>query len=120
MIVGLMACSDYGVSTTDTNTQPPYKFKYKSYDSYGVPYATGTLNLWIDNSHVTGYWRMDNGETGILAGSIEGDSIQIDLYPGYADHNLILTGRVSGNGFAGEWVRYGWVILGRGTFVATM
>jgi len=116
----LFACRDYGVPATSTNTQLLYSFKYKSYDSQGAPYTTGTLNLWIDKSHVTGYWRMDNRESGILAGSIGVDSIQIDLYPGYDDQHLILTGRISGNAFAGEWTKHTSATATRGTFVATM
>jgi hypothetical protein len=118
--IGLLGCQDYGGSSANVRLPSYISFNYTAYDTLGVVTEKGTLHLSTDNSHVTGYWTFDDGSTGNLAGSIDNDMIQIDLYPGYADHNLILTGRYSGSAFSGEWILYGWSLLGRGSFIATV
>jgi hypothetical protein len=118
LTIGSVGCEDYGDSVAYNRLPLFISFNYTAYDTLGAVSATGTLNLSTDDSHVSGFWKFDDGRAGNLAGSIVSDKIQIDLYPGYADHNLILTGRFSGTTFSGEWIMYGWAILGRGSFIA--
>ena len=124
LIIGFLGCSDRGASPVDNQspTRFPlsFSFKYTAFDDQGSVTATGTLTLVIDNSRVTGAWSLDDGRQGTLAGTSEHGTVQIDLYPGYQDHNFVLTGRFSGSTFSGEWVLYGWATIGRGSFLATL
>jgi hypothetical protein len=123
-LIALVGCRDYGdepAHTQDSSSYPSYLFfNYKAYDSLGALSATGSMVFTIYNSRVTGGWKFDGGREGTLLGTYDKGTIQIDLYPGYADHNLILTGKMTGETFSGEWVMYGWTVLGRGRFVATV
>lgn len=113
----LVSCEDAGTSIGEFQT---LSFNYSAHDSSGILTAKGTLNFTRNNSDITGSWHFDDGRSGNLAGKIENDTIEVDLYPGFADHNLILRGRLSDNTYTGEWIMYGWAILGRGTFNATV
>lgn len=95
-------------------------FDYSAYDTVGNLVTTGMLTLSRTDSQVTGSWQFNDGQSGNLLGSMVGDNIWIDLNPGYVDNNLILRGRRSGRTYVGEWVKYGYAIIGRGTFVADM
>ena len=120
--IGFFGCSDQGTSPIEnqlpTRYPPSYSFNYSAFDQQGIVSATGTLNLAIDNSRVTGSWTFDDGRHGTLAGTSDNGTLQIDLYPSYQDHNLVLTGTFAGSTFSGDWVMYGWSILGRGSFIA--
>ena len=120
----LVGCTDYGDEPATIDNSSPYPthiaYNYKSYDSLGALSASGLMFVTIYNSRVSGSWMFDDGRQGTLAGTYDRGTVQIDLYPGCADHNLILTGKMTGDTFSGEWVMYGWTILGRGRFVATV
>ena len=120
--IALIGCKDYGTDQPQTDAPIPYylPMKYAAYDMSGAVSTTGFLYFTINNSRVTGVWKFDDGREGTLLGTSSHGTMQMELYPDYADHNLILTGTMTFEEFSREWVMYGWAILGRGRFVATV
>lgn len=115
--VELLGCKESITSNTEFHLG---MFDYSAYDTVGNLATTGLLTLSRTDSQVTGSWQFNDGQSGNLIGTMVGDSIGLDLNPGYVDNNLILRGKLSGKTYAGEWVKYGYAIIGRGSFVANM
>ena len=113
----LPACEDSG-------TAPAYfrsgTFDHSAFDTRGVPVASGLLTISRNGSKITGSWGFHDGSYGELMGRMEKVSIELELYHGFADHNLVLQGRLTACNYTGPWTRYGWAFLGRGSFTATL
>ena len=117
LLFGIFACKESNVSSNEFQSGT---FNYIAYDTLGTITTTGSLTLARNDSKISGNWSFNDGRSGDLSGKIDKDSIELELYPGYADHNLTLKGKFSNNTYTGEWILYGWAILGRGTFKASM
>jgi hypothetical protein len=117
LLFGFFACKDSIVSSNEFQSGT---FSYIAYDTLSTITTTGSLILTRSDSKISGTWNFSDGRSGDLVGKIDKDSIELELYPGFADHNLTLTGKFSNNTYTGEWILYGWAILGRGTFKASM
>jgi len=102
--------------TAKNGSVPSGAFEYAGFDSTGKPITKGWLTLiYGDSSRISGSWHLDPivdpqrvghpTGSGTLRGSATHDVVCVDLFPGYADHNLLLRGTVSGNQFVGEWHR---------------
>jgi len=57
--------------------------------------------------------------TGTLEGTVQHDSLAVNLHPGWADHNIYLHGQVHGDSLTGLWTWVGFPgIIDRGRFAA--
>jgi len=111
----IFACKDSNVSSSEFRSGT---YDYIAYDTLGTITTTGTLILARSDSKISGTWNFNDGSSGDLIGKIDKDNIELELYPGFADHNLGLSGKFSNNTYSGEWIKYGWALMGRGTFIA--
>jgi hypothetical protein len=115
-LLSFLGCKDSPNSTSEFSTAT---FSYVARDTVGTVVTTGTLVLYNNNSKITGNWNFDDGRSGDLEGRIDKDSMALNLNPDAKDRNLFLQGRLFANMYFGEWIMYGWGILGRGSFIAT-
>ncbi|GAB4181280.1 MAG: hypothetical protein Kow00108_17940 [Calditrichia bacterium] len=119
----------------ETNTDslmeaPSGTYSYQGWDSTGVLIVTGSLSFTsLDSGSVSGTWELTNlhqredigiqNGTGQFEGFITNNTIDINLQPNNADHNVILTGSISKNKIEGFWK---WVtftgITNKGPFLA--
>lgn len=114
--LSLDSCKDSGkavVSTPDPGGIPA-TYSYRAYSSQGPLVVVGTLTLAkTDGSLLSGTWAFEAvslGDkvgpqlgAGKLAGSIQGTTISINLNPGWADNNVILTGTFGQDRITGTW-----------------
>ncbi len=116
LLFALYACKDSEVSSSEFKSGT---YNYIAYDTIGTITTTGSLLLTRSDTKISGTWNFNDGSSGDLIGKIDKDNIELELYPGYVDHNLSLSGKLSNNTIAGDWIKYGWALLGRGTFLAS-
>jgi len=95
-------------------------YNYVAYDTLGIITTTGSLILSRNDSKISGTWSFNDGNSGDLVGKIDKDSIELELYPGWADMSLNMTGKLLYNTIIGKWNSYGWVLMGKGTFKASI
>ena len=120
-------------SCHDLNVSPSYetKYQYEAFDNDGKLGVYGLLTInFKDSPDLQGKWEFfsenDSLEMGAqigegqLEGSVQGDTISINLHPGYADHNVILHGKIANSSLTGQW---SWITFigptNQGNFVAT-
>ena len=110
---------------------PSGSFQYSAYDSTGTVLINGWFTLIIqDSSHISGEWHfrkindlynISGPQTGNgqLSGFFHGKILSINLNPKFIDNNVILSGQLSRNEYAGIW---NWIsfsgISGAGSFKA--
>jgi hypothetical protein len=95
-------------------------YNYVAYDTLDIITTTGSLILSRNDSKISGTWSFNDGNSGDLVGKIDKDSIELELYPGWADMSLNMTGKLLYNTIIGKWNSYGWVLMGKGTFKASI
>jgi hypothetical protein len=126
----LAGCKDSG--TAITNHEPtPGVYLYKASDPDTRVVVTGALTIAIDDKGaVSGEWAFEKigsfeetgpqTGTGTLGGSIHNNEMLINLNPGWADNNVLLSGRWERGAWRGTW---SWVTFvgptSGGTFEAT-
>ncbi len=89
---------------------------YRATTLTGEPLLTGSLVMNLDDSLVTGTWSITwaaGADTsvevgpqvgsGTLVGRRSGNSLVLDLNPGWADNNALLVGELTVSGVAGRW-----------------
>jgi len=120
-------------SCSDSVVSPSYEttYNYKAYDNAGKLGVTGFLTIdFKDTPELLGRWEFSSEDDslemgaqvgeGQLEGTVQGDTLWIDLHPGYADHNIIFNGKIEDDIISGQW---SWIttvgIPSQGTFVAT-
>jgi hypothetical protein len=126
----ILGCKDAGVPVTDV-PGPRTSYQYEGYDSKGTLVVTGVITLsYADSVTITGEWAFEKvGPSdgigpqigaGLLSGMAHGPEISINLNPGWADNNVILSGKIEGDRIQGKWT---WVTFvgptTEGTFTAT-
>ena len=109
----LAACEGDFASTPDGTEQI---WAYTATTPGGVVLVSGTFRVIAEGRDFKGSWAthlvLPNADvgpqvgTGTLRGSwdIEGQTIGLDLNPGWADNNVFLTGRFVGRDLEGTWV----------------
>ena len=112
----LASCKDFGT---------PYggsflgAFSLRAIDTREVEMARGTLDLFREDSKVSGHWTFEDGRSGKLEGIANNGDLSLNLNPGYVDNNLLLRGTLSQDTFVGNWEQIGYPgVMARGTFVA--
>ncbi len=124
---GLVAgCKDNPVA----DDIPTGAFRYIGYDTLGQAVVQGYLRMALtDSNRIEGDWALVAiaGEStvgpqtgsGSLEGEIVGTTIRLNLNPQMIDNNVLLSGELRGNIYAGEWMFVGFPgVLNRGTFAA--
>lgn len=88
---------------------------YTAFSPTGLPAVSGTFHVVTEGRDFKGSWEthlvLPNADmgpqvgTGTLRGSwdIEGQTIGLDMNPGWADNNVFLTGRFVGRDLEGTW-----------------
>jgi hypothetical protein len=89
---------------------------YRATTLSGEALLTGSLDLRFDDSLITGTWSIawaPGADTtievgpqvgsGTLVGRRRGNSLMIDLNPGWADNNAVLLGELIPQGVSGRW-----------------
>ena len=110
------ACKDSGTSYEGTYLGA---FKYSAYDTSGTLVSSGAFYLFRNGSELLGPWELADGRSGELKGSIQNDTVRVDLFPTFRDHNLYLNGVLSGNSIVGTWILIGFPgEMARGSFTA--
>jgi hypothetical protein len=111
---------------------PLTSYNYVGYDASGREVVRGTLAFHLkDSVTVEGSWEFEaTGSTsnigpqvgkGTLGGSAYGDTLFLNLNPGFADNNVILSGVLSGGEFSGTWSWIGFAgVITQGTFRASV
>jgi len=89
-------------------------FRYKAYDTTGVPIVKGwfTLNM-NDSDDISGEWHFaqvshyqNTGPqvgVGKLAGGLYQENLWLVLIPGTVDNNITLYGKLVANTYTGTW-----------------
>jgi len=100
-------------SLLDSNKElhiPQRAYKFICYDSTGVKINRGWLKMEIsDSADITGEWRVKNiqhnpfGGKGDLKGGFDHKRLWLNLYPGFIDNNIFLSGELEDNIYSGEW-----------------
>ena len=106
-------------------------YRYSAFDSLGNEVVRGMLFIAIDDLHrVSGRWRLCQTDpearmigpqvgSGTLEGMIHGKQIWVNLNPGNADNNVMLSGTYYGAVIEGMWQFVGFPgVLNSGTFRA--
>jgi len=106
-------------------------YRYSAFDSLGKEVVRGMLFIAIDDLHrVSGRWRLCQTDpearmigpqvgSGTLEGMIRGKQIWVNLNPGNADNNVMLSGTYYGAVIEGMWQFVGFPgVLNSGTFRA--
>ena len=96
-------------------------YRYKGFDTNGTLVVEGVLSLSINNTNrVEGDWKLHEVKpentknlgsqigSGKLAGQINESKINLDLNPGQADDNVLLSGEVTTTNISGTWGYYGY------------
>ncbi len=101
------ACEDHGenpINDPFPGTQPS-TYSYRAYTSAGVLAVVGTCTLArTDSTSIGGAWSLEGVSSidrigpqvgaGTLAGQLKGSKLSVNLNPGWADNNVILTGSI--------------------------
>lgn len=100
--------------TSPLSDIPEGAFEYQGYDTSGTEIISGWLIIDLsDSNNLEGNWNLTKignppnigpqvGE-GNLGGSFKNNYININLNPGIADNNVILSGVTNGNTMEGLW-----------------
>ncbi|MCH8069152.1 MAG: hypothetical protein IID16_07820 [Candidatus Marinimicrobia bacterium] len=104
--------------------------RYIAYDSTGVTIVDGFLTIIFEGSNqLGGEWQLDAvgdpqniglqvGE-GWLIGTVNQDTIWINLNPDWDDNNVYLDGILQDSSFSGQWTWAGFPgVFNYGTFIA--
>jgi len=131
LIVGTLVLAACEGGFAPPNDGEEQTWEYTAYSAAGTAVVTGTFHVIADGRDFKGTWsthllqpNADVGPqvgTGTLRGSwdIEGQTIGLDMNPGWADNNVFLTGTPGDDGLRGTWSHS--TIAGpraRGDFVA--
>ncbi|MDH3253001.1 MAG: hypothetical protein OEM41_09435 [Ignavibacteria bacterium] len=127
-------CTDLftGAGAGDSDEVVPLSgtYSYSGYDEKGTLIVTGHITIAVDDSsRITGTWQLKAATPeppvgpmvgdGTLVGGIEGETIYMDLNPGWADNNVLLLGKRSGRRIIGKWEYVGFPgVIATGSFVA--
>ncbi len=120
-------------SCRDITVSPSYEtnYHYEAFDKNGKLGVSGLLTInFKDSPDLQGEWELSSEDDsldmgaqvgeGQLEGTVQGDTIFINLHPGFADHNVILYGKIANDSLTGQWW---WITFigptNQGTFVAT-
>ncbi len=109
----LAGCKDSGIAIKD-NEPASGVYQYKAFDPENQVVVVGTLTMTIDDEGlVTGEWALEKQGSfektgpqigaGTLEGSIRKNEIQLNLNPGWADNNVLLSGRFERGAWVGTW-----------------
>lgn len=127
----LIALFSFSCTTQMISKKFPYgNYAYTSYNIAGEIVGEGTLFVSrVDTNNIEGNWSIRNIHNcvvcgpqyggGFFSGSIEGDSLYINLNPDSPQNYVKLTGKINDGNFSGKWrwveliVRTNW-----GTFKA--
>ena len=95
-------------------------YLYKGFDTNGTLVVEGILNLGINTTNrVQGDWNLHEVKpnkmkplgpqlgSGKLVGQTNGDKIDLNLNPGWADNNVLLDGQVTTTNIFGTWGYHG-------------
>lgn len=126
LFISIFSCSKFSLSPSQQS-----KYNYKAYDNAGELGISGLLTLnFKDSPDLSGKWEFSSendsldmgaqvGE-GELEGTIQGDTLMINLHPGYADHNVFLQGKINKGEITGKWWWITFVgVTSQGTYTAT-
>jgi hypothetical protein len=95
------------------------RFIFTAYDTLGNSVIYGTLGLYQSGAEIAGFWKLQNGESGDLEGSIDSTQMNLNLNPGFVDNNLILQGTLAGKRYSGLWQKIGFPgVIAQGHFDA--
>ena len=106
-------------------------YQYSAYDKNGNKIGEGQLEVTsIESNRIKGQWRLravGNPQNvgpqvgnGAFEGTIEQDSVSINLNPNMADNNVTLAGKLDGARLRGSWSFSGFAgVISQGTFEAT-
>lgn len=116
LLLGTLSCKDAGTSIDGNQLGI---FQYSASDRNGTQVMRGTIVLHRNDAGITGVWQFTDGRSGELKGTIDNDMISLNLNPDLIDSNLLLTGRLSGSAYTGEWEQIGFAgVMASGTFMA--
>lgn len=114
----------------EENSLPDGAYEYVGYDTNEVQIIEGWFNIEEeDSSGISGTWEFKSVNNpdyagihigdGVFAGWIDSNHISIELYPGYRDHNVNLSGTMTNERIEGEWTTSGFAgPINHGTFHA--
>lgn len=122
-----MACS--GSDSVLGPTPSSGTYSYTGRDASGAEVARGWIKITVQgDTQIGGQWHLESVGTasggptlgdGQLQGTVEKESVQINLNPQNADNNLLLSGAIREGQLEGQW---SWVTIAgvskTGTFVA--
>ncbi len=108
----------------------PGRYSYSAFGEQGTLLVSGHITIAIeDTSRITGTWTLKAevpdpqvgpmiGD-GTLEGYIDGETVYMNLNPGWADNNVFLLGKKAGSRLAGTWEHVGFAgVIATGSFVA--
>jgi len=89
-------------------------YRYSGYEDGGGLVITGRITLSAQTNPVSGTWSLRQAGDAIgpigpqvgegqLRGILSGSQLGVDLNPGWADNNVGLNGRLTGNAWTGSW-----------------
>jgi len=110
-------------------SKPTALYRYLGYDGTGGLVVTGWLAIATQDNPIEGSWRLartgNSGEIGPqtgrgqFSGSLDRESLNLDLNPGWADNNVFLSGTLAEGVYRGGWVYETFAgPVAQGTFVA--
>ena len=129
-MAGLAGCKDLGSEPLSIPPTPKGGYVYSAFDSNSAPIARGWFTIVLsDTGTVSGEWHIQSianrgdigpqSGDGQLTGALFDTTLHVNLNPGWADNNVLLTGRFDTASYHGSWV---WAtivgISNRGTFEA--
>jgi hypothetical protein len=133
MTFAVSACKDAGDSAA--NALPPgnspTSYSYKGYNAKGTLVIVGTVSLTsIDGSTLSGSWSLEclvpseqvgpQTGTGTLIGTLQASKAALNLNPGWADNNVLLSGTIDKGSFKGIWMWSTFAgVTSQGTFEAS-
>ena len=133
LTVLFMLCCTFTLNGCQGTFDPGMGFyNYRAYDQSGNLVVVGILKFTqLDQEGVEGAWQMQNtngaGQTGIhesfgrFEGSLKGDALYIDLNPGWADNNVVLSGQLGDGRYRGDWAYVGYPgVISDGKFEAQL
>ena len=111
------ACKDSGDPVASMSPLPssPTSYCYSGYNSKDLLVVVGAMTLaFADSQTVSGTWILEcvapcenfgpHTGSGALRGSIQGKRVIVDLNPGWADNNVLLSGSIDKDRFSGTWM----------------
>ena len=126
VLIGGIGCDPEASTLSPQGRSPGYDITVL--DQGGSAIARGWITWESDEDQaLTGQWAFSADERenlnnpfpgqGDLAGERIGDSLWVDLHPGWADNNIFLYGKVAGDSLNGNWIWTGFPgIIDQGRF----